>query len=223
MLEGDETEGRAFGELLHRHRLARGHTQEELAERAGLSARAIGDLERGRRRRPQLYTVRQLAAAVELGIEDQARFEGVARAGQSRAPLPAARLPVGNFLGAVSASRLVGRRAELERLEGALRAVTTGGGRCVFVAGEPGAGKTRLMQEVMLRLQEHDVVLGTGRCYEGSREIPYYPFLEALPMVLSAAPAFVRDDVRQRWPYLGPLLPEQAASAPVPRLEGPQD
>ena len=39
----------AFGSLLRRHRQAAGLTQEELAERARLSARAVIDLERGAR------------------------------------------------------------------------------------------------------------------------------------------------------------------------------
>jgi transcriptional regulator with XRE-family HTH domain len=37
----------SFGELLRDHRRAAGLTQEELAERAGLSARSISELERG--------------------------------------------------------------------------------------------------------------------------------------------------------------------------------
>jgi transcriptional regulator with XRE-family HTH domain len=37
-----------FGDLLRRYRLAAGLTQEELAEQAHLSPRAISDLERGR-------------------------------------------------------------------------------------------------------------------------------------------------------------------------------
>jgi DNA-binding XRE family transcriptional regulator len=36
-----------FGTLLRRYRQAAGLSQEELAERAGLSARTVGDLERG--------------------------------------------------------------------------------------------------------------------------------------------------------------------------------
>jgi DNA-binding XRE family transcriptional regulator len=42
-----------FGTLLRRYRLAAGLTQEELAERARLSVRAITDLERGARWVPQ--------------------------------------------------------------------------------------------------------------------------------------------------------------------------
>ena len=38
-----------FGDLLRRYRTAAGLTQEELAERAGLSTRGISDLERGAR------------------------------------------------------------------------------------------------------------------------------------------------------------------------------
>ena len=54
--------GITFGELLRRYRTAAGLTQEELAARAGLTPQGISLLERGERRHPQAYTVRQLAA-----------------------------------------------------------------------------------------------------------------------------------------------------------------
>src|SRR5581483_9917064 len=60
----------ALGAHLRRARLAIRISQEELAERTGLSVRAIGDLERGRTRRPYPRTVRVLADA--LGIPDAA-------------------------------------------------------------------------------------------------------------------------------------------------------
>jgi tetratricopeptide (TPR) repeat protein len=56
----------AFGEMLRRRRLAAGLTQEELASRAEMSVRAIGDLECGRTTRPFRRSVRQLAAALAL-------------------------------------------------------------------------------------------------------------------------------------------------------------
>jgi transcriptional regulator with XRE-family HTH domain len=52
---------RPFGVLLQQCRLAAGLSQEELAERAGLSRRGISDLERGARRMPYAATVRRLA------------------------------------------------------------------------------------------------------------------------------------------------------------------
>ena len=57
---------RDFGDLLRRHRVASGLTQEALAARAGLSARGISDLERGLKRAPYRDTVRRLGEALGL-------------------------------------------------------------------------------------------------------------------------------------------------------------
>jgi transcriptional regulator with XRE-family HTH domain len=54
----------SFGSVLRRRRLAAGLSQEELAERGGLSAHGIGHPEQGRRQAPRLATVRLLAEAV---------------------------------------------------------------------------------------------------------------------------------------------------------------
>jgi transcriptional regulator with XRE-family HTH domain len=78
--------GLTFGDLLRRHRDDAGLTQEDLAERTGLTPQAIGLLERGERRRPHRYTVQKLAEALELGGGDLATFEAAARR-----PPPAAR------------------------------------------------------------------------------------------------------------------------------------
>ncbi len=64
--------GELFGGLLRQHRLDASLTQEALAERASLSATAIGALERGRNLTPRLSTVRQLARALELDAEELA-------------------------------------------------------------------------------------------------------------------------------------------------------
>lgn len=69
----------SFGELLRRQRVAAGLTQEQLAERAGLSARGISDLERGVNRTPQPGTLLLLAEALRLSAEGRAEFEAAAR------------------------------------------------------------------------------------------------------------------------------------------------
>ena len=68
----------SFGALLKRQRLAAGLTQEALAERAGLSAKAVSDLERDPARTPRLGTVTLLADA--LGRIRTARAELLAAA-----------------------------------------------------------------------------------------------------------------------------------------------
>ena len=77
-----------FGALLRRRRLAAGLTQEGLAERAGLSARGVSDLERGARRAPQRETVRRLARALGLRPAGAAALEAGA-AGPRRRPAAA--------------------------------------------------------------------------------------------------------------------------------------
>jgi class 3 adenylate cyclase/tetratricopeptide (TPR) repeat protein len=67
---GDD-EPPSFATLLRRYRAAARLTQEELAERAGLSARAITDLERGVRRSPYPDTVNRLAQALQLGATER--------------------------------------------------------------------------------------------------------------------------------------------------------
>ena len=56
-------------------------SQEEFAERAGVSLRGLSDLERGVRRTPHLSTVRLLADALALGPEDRQALLAAARPG----------------------------------------------------------------------------------------------------------------------------------------------
>jgi tetratricopeptide (TPR) repeat protein/transcriptional regulator with XRE-family HTH domain len=63
----------AAGLWLRRGRKAAGLTQEELAERSGLSVRTIAELERGRTRKPYPRSVRQLTDA--LGLSETASDE----------------------------------------------------------------------------------------------------------------------------------------------------
>jgi transcriptional regulator with XRE-family HTH domain len=69
----------AFGVLLQRQRLSAGLSQEELAERSGLSRRGISDLERGRRLAPYLATVRRLADALHLSEAERTALLTAAR------------------------------------------------------------------------------------------------------------------------------------------------
>jgi class 3 adenylate cyclase/tetratricopeptide (TPR) repeat protein len=69
----------SFGDLLRQHRLEAGLSQEELAEVAGISARAISDLEREVRHRPYRATVTQLAKALGLSEEERSRLQLAAR------------------------------------------------------------------------------------------------------------------------------------------------
>jgi tetratricopeptide (TPR) repeat protein/transcriptional regulator with XRE-family HTH domain len=67
-----------FASLLRQHRLSANLSQEELAERAGLSAQAISMLERGVRSAPRTSTIESLAVA--LGLDGSQRRTLIAAA-----------------------------------------------------------------------------------------------------------------------------------------------
>ncbi|MDD9381257.1 helix-turn-helix domain-containing protein [Streptomyces sp. ZAF1911] len=76
-----------FGEHLLRLRTDAGQSQEELAHAAGVSVRALSDMERGRSQGPQRRTVAALAAALGLDATGTEELERVALPGTTpRAP-----------------------------------------------------------------------------------------------------------------------------------------
>ena len=76
---------------------------------------------------------------------------------------------------------LVGRQADLDRLEAALDRASAGERQVVFVSGEPGIGKTSLIEAFLARLGARDLWLAKGECVEqyGAGEA-YLPILTAL-------------------------------------------
>ena len=109
--------GSAFGERLRRLRVAAGLSQEALAERAGLSAQAVGALETGKRRRPYPHTVAaagRCARALRdgaVGAAREARCGAASAAASCAAALPAS-----------AATPLVGREREVRAVVARLRA-----------------------------------------------------------------------------------------------------
>ena len=136
-------EGPALGELVRGHRLAAGLTQEEVAERAGISARAVSDIERGLRRSIYRHTAERLAGALNLAGAELVAFAMAARGapaddlGGERPGLPVPPTP------------LLGRAAELARLAALLSDPEV---RIVTLTGPGGIGKTRVAIEAARRL-----------------------------------------------------------------------
>ena len=76
----------AFGTLLRDRRLDAGLTQGALAERAGISARAVSDLERGINRAPRPDTLDLLAGALALTPGERAALRAAPRTVPAPAP-----------------------------------------------------------------------------------------------------------------------------------------
>jgi predicted ATPase/DNA-binding XRE family transcriptional regulator len=136
------TERGTFGELLRRFRMGGGLTQEALAEKAGLSARGISDLERGSRRAPHPDTVRRLAEALGLEREDHSLLAESAVADTQAAPHtdePDEVPRVSNLPRPLTP--LIGREEVLARVRQILEQDDV---RLLTLVGPAGTGKTRL-------------------------------------------------------------------------------
>ena len=124
-----------FGALLRDYRLRAGLTQEALAERSGLSARGISDLERGLNRAPRRDTVAMLLGALELSADDRATLVAAADFAKKRADTG-----VGQSL-PVPPTPLIGRERETAAVVEALDGESV---RLLTLIGPGGVGKTRL-------------------------------------------------------------------------------
>jgi class 3 adenylate cyclase/tetratricopeptide (TPR) repeat protein len=103
------------------------------------------------------------------------------------APLLAYRLvglrtqTAGGVIGSSSfGTELVGRDAELATLRETVATVAAGSGRVVFVTGEAGVGKSRLVAEARRAEAQRAMLLREGRAMSSGRTASYGPFIEIL-------------------------------------------
>ncbi len=136
-----------FGVLLRRYRQAAGVSQETLAAQAGLSTRAISDLERGINRNPRSDTLDLLAGALPLTSHQQNLLRSSARPGRAAGASPVSPshgLPL-------SPTAMIGREQEHTR---ALALIQRSQVRLLTITGPSGVGKTRFALQVAKDLCE---------------------------------------------------------------------
>jgi tetratricopeptide (TPR) repeat protein len=126
--------------------------------------------------------------------------------------------PVGLVPGApaeVAAALFAGRHDELRTLLAALEAALTGRGSLVLVAGEPGIGKSRLLEELAAHARRRGARVLVGRAWEAGGAPPFWPWVEALrPLGADWDPERLRSRLGPGAAHVARLVPEPGAIVP---------
>jgi hypothetical protein len=106
---------------------------------------------------------------------------------------------------------IVGREEELRALDLALSTALAGSGGLVFVTGEAGIGKSRLVRELLDHARRQDAGFVTGRAVPAGGDTPYRPLTEALLQALRDQ-SLPEDPELAAWvSRLGAILPTIAS------------
>jgi predicted ATPase len=101
-----------------------------------------------------------------------------------------------------------GRDDELRVLRDAFDWAAAGQGCVVFITGEPGIGKSRLVRELAAEARDPGALTSVGRAVPAGSGIPYRPLTEALLRIL-------RDRPLPRTPSWRPGFPRSGRSCPA--------
>jgi adenylate cyclase len=146
-------------------------------------------------------------------------------------PVPAWRL-VGERDGRPQRSAMIGRESELGVVEGAVADLGSGRGGLLVITGEPGIGKSRLIEAAIDRAATLGARVHHARCISYGAGVPYWPYVDLLRRTvglrsdeqpdatrLRLETALSDTDAREASPYFARLLGLPVADEEVSDLE----
>ena len=121
----------------------------------------------------------------------------------------------------------VGRKDELAKLDDVLQRAKAGQGGLLMLVGEPGIGKSRMVEEFTETARNQGVAVILGGCHEGEGAASYAPFAEAIEEYSRAAdPEELRDDLANGLGPIARLVPglrERLPDIPEPASLQPDE
>jgi len=129
------------------------------------------------RRVGSLFVWQELAPLSLKGLEGDTKAHELLGARQHRVRLPD------------SATPFVGREKELAELRAAAALASAGEGQIVTIGGDPGIGKSRLLQELAGDLEAQGFQVVLAHSFPDEQAIPYHGLAQILRSVLEIAPA----------------------------------
>lgn len=231
----------SFGYWLRRRRKALDLTQEQLAQAVSCSRFAIRKIEADERR-PSRHLAERLAERLAIPPEERQTFLQVARAvrGADRLSLDAVPLGAAGAPGVPSEAAAssqpqalpadvppcVGREPQLAVLRRLIEAAGKGEGHVLLVEGDPGIGKSRLLQEAGGMAGAQRAALLRTSCYQIERAMPYQPLVDLIAQLLGhcsdallhALPPVALAEIAA----LAPVVGERVAGLPALSADLPQ-
>src|SRR2546421_7898584 len=107
------------------------------------------------------------------------------------------------------ATTFVNRERELGELTRLLDAALAGRGGLVMVCGEPGIGKTRVLNELAERADERGAVCVWGRCWDAGGAPAYWPWIQIVRTLMQRfEPAELREYLGPGAAYIAQVVPD---------------
>ncbi|MFD4511438.1 ATP-binding protein [Streptomyces sp. NPDC058457] len=134
--------------------------------------------------------------AEELGVDPGPALVAAHLRVLERAPaeeMPHER-PAAPTTGASTADGLVGRAEELAVVRHAVESALAGSTGLVLVEGEPGVGKTRLLEEAGAEANRRGALVARGHCLPGDGAPSMWPWAQVIGALLDDVPAAARED-----------------------------
>ncbi len=195
------------GSIIRDLRRKRALNQAQLARIAGISEKTLKRIEAGLTDAPQPETMAAIAGA--LKVSATSLFESAAAA-RPPAGDPAPALPAAT----AAPSCFVGRAEQLATLSERLVGARSGLGQVIWVAGEPGAGKSAFLEEGAHRAAAAGFAVVLGRCYESPGAPSFWPWVQVLGELVEGMSAdALRRIAGETESELAALLPGFASSA----------
>jgi transcriptional regulator with AAA-type ATPase domain/tetratricopeptide (TPR) repeat protein len=220
----------ALTKLLERERL-RGEPPADVAVALAIHVERVAVARIGGRPVVEQDATRQIAAVLDgmepLGAGEIAVSEAavgfLARHFDVRQP-PGARAAghrlLGRWAAPGGANRVpfIGRRPEIDMLHSLLDRAMLGHGQIVTLVGEPGIGKSRMLQEFQESIRREGIILREARCASYGTHVPYFPVIQMLQTVCGIEETDTRETVDAK--VLAALEPlGEAGVVSVPYLQ----
>lgn len=127
--------------------------------------------------------------AEDLGIDPGHSLEAAHERVLRQTSAPAAVREAGQ----PSTEELIGRADELAALRQAMEPAFAHGHGLAIVEGEPGVGKTRLLEEIAAQAERRGALVVWGRCFDGDGTPSMWPWVQAVSSVVAALPETVQE------------------------------